>query len=402
MSRTVDGCSAGSRRGQWRALALALGIVLALVSGCGDEATGSGGLPSVGPGTFARALWRVRETADYTAPAVDDSTVYFVSAHHQIYAVRKSDGSVRWTSPRKGVGFPGASRLLVVGGLVLYPDFQLFAYDVATGRSAWTYRDSVNPDQPLAGIYTLATDSVRVFGGSQNGTLVAVKLATGREAWRVVLAQDPDRAIVWGCVSSNGVVVATYRRMSLPVTGGVAAVDAASGRILWQKELARELPTDQSGGQLDGIDRFMNLVIVSGVDGVIYAFDRDSGSIAWTSPRVPSNTYRLDNRPIAVVGSVIIAGSALDEQMGIDARTGVVLWSRARNQGSPRHQGTPTDSTFLAMYGNGLLQEIVARTGAVIWQTNPASEPWVLTPPAYDAQRVYVACDSGFYALRRR
>ncbi|HXX95482.1 MAG TPA: PQQ-binding-like beta-propeller repeat protein [Planctomycetota bacterium] len=108
---------------------------------------------------------------------------------------------------------------IVHRGLALAGDYDgvLHAIDVATGRTAWTYR--------TGGLiyHTASADGELVFTGSQDGALHAVDLA-GKPRWTF----QTGRGIVSSPCVLDGAVFVTSK------DGHLYALDAARGALRWQ------------------------------------------------------------------------------------------------------------------------------------------------------------------------
>ena len=402
-ARYVPFLRRASRGGGMASIAVASAIVVVLgacVGGC------EGRHDPIGPDTtahkiptFARALWRVPRAPSFlTGPAADDSSAYFASANHEVYAVRKSDGTLRWVSASIGTNFPVGRSLIVAKGLVLYPEFFLYAFDVRTGALAWVYRDST---KSAGGYFAVTADSSQVYGGSTAGIVVAINIQSGMAAWRTKVSSDTGQVNVYSPVLAGGRVFVGYHKFASPFDGGIVALDAVTGAVLWRRDILPITP-DLWGGAYDGLVVWQDLVIVSAWDGRVHAFKSDSGTDVWTSPRLSAlQSGSNDIRPLAASGNVIVVGSTLSMIQGLDARTGAVMWSQPTTfTGSADSPVVAMGDTVLFHYTSLQLGALAATTGATIWQT-ALNEPHVFGPPTFDATRVFVGADSGFYALRR-
>lgn len=375
-------------------------LTLYAAGGCDARPPGSGLGPSnPGGALFAREIWRVPEVSAGVGPAVDDSTVYFSNSQHQVFALRVTDGSTRWISASIGPNFEIGRALHVARNLVLYPQYDIHAFDVSTGQLAWRFSDSAHT---AGGFFRLAADSAKVYGGSTSGVVVAVRLQDGSLAWRTHVSADTGQVNVYGPAVSNGRVFAGYARFSNPIVGGVVALDATTGAVIWQRDLPPVSP-DLWGGAFDALTVWQDLVIVSGWDGRVRAFRSDSGLDAWTAPR-PSGLRAgvNDSRPLAVVGDVIVVGSTLTFFEGLDARTGLRVWTKTvLNRGSLDYPIVSMGDSFLLRYTSLQVGRLDGLSGATLWETRSVTEPYVLADPAFDVARVYLATGSGFFALQR-
>ena len=79
-----------------------------------------------------------------------------------------------------------------------------------------------------------------------------------------------------------------------------------------------------------------------------------------------------------------------------------MVWSRGtEGRGSINYPITSIGNTFLLLYTSLQVARLVGATGSTLWETGLNFEPYLFVRPAFDSSRVFVAGDSGFYALRR-
>jgi outer membrane protein assembly factor BamB len=139
--------------------------------------------PTSGPGAI---LWSF-PAGSGTAPAVGDSTVYFGTYDNTALALDSRTGALRWRTPTGETGSSPGSSVLLVGPLLIVPDFGVYAFDRVTGEKRWSFRPA-SGDTP--GRYTIATDGTRIFLGSAAGFAHAGQRGDGNAA-----LEQPCRAI---------------------------------------------------------------------------------------------------------------------------------------------------------------------------------------------------------------
>ena len=146
--------------------------------------------------------------------------------------------------------------IVVVGGKM----GKVFAYRAADGRRLWTR--SVGRHQNDVG--PLPRKTVTVFPGGLGGVETPMALAVGRIF--VPWLDLPNRLSATGFGSG---------RRGSHGRGGLTAVDAATGRTLWE----HKLPNQDFGAATVAND----VVFTSTFDGTVYAFDAASGKTLWTA-----------------------------------------------------------------------------------------------------------------------
>ncbi|MBI2796410.1 MAG: PQQ-binding-like beta-propeller repeat protein [Gemmatimonadetes bacterium] len=354
-----------------------------------------------GKGTFAdpRILWFYPQAGAIIASEVDDSSAFFVNRGHQVFAVSKATGAVRWvTTPYNSGYYPGTA-LLLVGQLVVFPDYELYAFDRRTGALRWVYSDGPTGGP---GYTNLASDSTRIFGGSVNGYAYAVDAVTGTLVWKTKIATDTTYTRVSSPAVNSGLVVVTYRRVEGALTGGVAALDAMTGALIWRREFVPAAAIQPSAGY--GRAGFWGtLVIIASEDGRVFALDRSSGSDVWVIPRPATlRPYEGEWRPLVIVGDVVVLGSNLASLTGLNAATGAERWKISlTTTGSQLDPMRVAGGTVYLQLGSGQLAALDPVAGRLLWTTNRSNSLLFWTYPAVDSTTLFTAGELGFYALRR-
>jgi quinohemoprotein ethanol dehydrogenase len=219
------------------------------------------------------------------------------------------------------------------------------------------------------------------------GVVTALDAASGREVWRY----DPE---VPGQVGRNsccdivnrGVAVWRGKVYVASLDGRLHALDAASGKLLWQTD---SLPDHQSTLASTGAPQIAGDVVVignsggdmdeGGVRGSVAAFDLDSGQLKWrfyTVPPAPGQPFEQPELAMAAKtwdpgrdpkykgGGTVWDGMAYDQDSGLlYIGTGNTAPYDTRQLG-----GRNGDDLFVAS-----ILAIEAKTGHLVWhfQTTP-------------------------------
>lgn len=347
------------------------------------------------PDVGQRLLWKAAG-GSIAAPAVADATVYFLTVNHTVVALDAGTGTQRWRATvGAGSGPPRGWNLIVAGGNVIAPDEAVYAFDRTTGSPRWVFRTS-SGDMP--GRFHISTDGSRVFTGSPAGFAYALDAATGSAIWTTELASD-NNSVVYSPVVDRGLVAVTLRHFTNPSTGGVVALDAATGAVRWR----RDFPTTGPGrgsGSFGRAGFWRELVIAPSDDGTIYAMNRADGTIAWISPRPDYEVSFDDQRPVLVVGDVVVVGSDRPVITGLDASSGAERWRIANPLGSVSYEMGTDGSRAYVVDANLSLSAVDAAEGAVLWKIGSRAGDFA-PYPVIDGDRVYIGGTSGLYALRR-
>ncbi len=141
--------------------------------------------------------------------------------------------------------------LIEVGG-ALYgtTEKDIFSLDPDTCKENWRVHEPVKFNSYLAVNRGVAYLDGRLFRGFQDGSVAAYDARTGQRLWQAQIADSakgesaPAAPIAW-----NGLVfIGNAGGDSKGVKGRMYALDAATGRIVWEAYLVPKAPTDVARG----------------------------------------------------------------------------------------------------------------------------------------------------------
>jgi outer membrane protein assembly factor BamB len=161
-------------------------------------------------------------------------------------------------------------------------------------------------------------------------SVICRTLASGKEVWRYSEAKRirPNHAITRTVPAVDGKMV-----FSLDPKCVLHALDARSGKRLWQKDLvavykSRIPPWYNGQNPLIEPDR---IVIATGGDAVLVALEKASGKEIWrTANTVKAVMSHVSPMPSMLGGVKQYLYATLDTVMGVGARDGKLLWSFPR------------------------------------------------------------------------
>jgi outer membrane protein assembly factor BamB len=310
-----------------------------------------------------------------------------------VLAVAVETGSVQWQRKTYETGnlLSGAA-VLVSGEHLVVGDDNLIAFDCRTGSLIWRFTPT---DGDAPGIYLGAIAQGAALAGSASGRVYAIDAEHGALRWSAALADD-DRTTVYA-PSSNGILVAAaYTHFSAPTRGGLAVLDAATGRLRWKRPFPPPddglLSTNWAGGPV-----FMgDVVVASSGDGNVRGFDLETGEIRWTIPKLEGRLVfpiaaEHDFRALAVDGDVLISSSSTGVVVGYDAATRQERWRYfASGLGSAAFRISAGNGRVYVPYLNGQLVSIDAASGRERWRLG-TYESAFLWPPAVAGDRLLAA-----------
>lgn len=293
---------------------------------------------------------------------------------------------------------PGGNARNAPGNVALNANVkQVWSADAGTGSSK-TGRLMASPIIFDGRVYTIdATARVSAFA-----------LAGGSAVWRTSLMPDKEAFgfSLWGGSNNagggfgGGVAADNGRIFAATGYGMVAALDAKTGKKLWEKSVeapVRAAPTATA-------DR----VFVITSDGRFVALAASDGNELWTARGLPEQAFLINSASPAVDGDIVVAPFPSGEVVGIRVGTGQTAWNesltRARSgaaDASMSNAARPAiDGGIVFAVGHGgRMVATAARNGERLWNVNVSSTQG----PTVVGEAVYVVDTAGqLRALSRR
>jgi outer membrane protein assembly factor BamB len=358
-------------------------------------------------------VWQDSLVASNARPAFDSHSVYFL-ANHVAYAVDKITGAPLWSTtftypPTVSVELPGYGTG-VVAGHVIMGDIDIFGLDPATGAVDWRFAPRLTFKNEQA-YFRFGNDGTTIYAGGLWGNVYAVDAATGQQKWLTHVTTLPDSFVqVFNPVVAHGVVYTAFTDASLgPLNperdGGVAAIDAVSGRLLWSQYLPHHfgLPNNQAVAVAITPTR----IVTGDLNGFLYGLDPQTGAIIDTVSQiifgVPAGSS-LAGFFNFTVADTVLAVSANTVLIALDTRNlQRKLWTAEYGQGTINDM-TGDSARVYAAYAGGQIAVFDMRTGLLVWtMTNhefrPNQEHFIWNA-AVDGNRVYLGSDHDVYAFK--
>ena len=356
-------------------------------------------------------LWHVKGTGSGT-PVYEGDTAYFLSDDRHVSAVDVETGAVRWTT---ATGVPGhdaffgtgtaGTALALAGSMVVAGDWDLVAFDRATGTRRWTY-EAPSGDGP--GLFLGPHHAGVIYTGSPGGRAYAIDATNGRLRWMTTVVEGNMTSVFRPVVDRNRVVVG-YSTYVNPNVGGLAMLDADTGRLRWRTEFPKARERWQHTNLAGGPVLVDDLVFGSAGDGNIYAFDATAGTVRWALPRLSGplggviTATDIDHRAITRAGRLIVAGSATGYVVAYDVDTRLERWRFSDPAaGSTTFALSADDRLVYVPFFGGFIVALDVGSGAERWRYGDFTQGFIW-PPAPAGDRVYAsAARAGFFALPTR
>ena len=241
---------------------------------------------------------------EFASPVVRDNVLFVGSHEGTFYALSTGDGSIRW---KRALGSVSSRPLLHLGSLFVGTDDgvivcldslqgkqkwryktngailqtpvivgdtlllsnetdYVYALDRNTGKVRWKYHQEPPKEFTLRGHAGVAVGGDMVFAGFANGSLAALRIATGTVAWITSLGASASRFVD---VDSTPIVMGN-RIYAASSGGGLYALQTETGDILWRA------PVLHVGGIVVEETR----IFAASANTGIYALD-SQGTILW-------------------------------------------------------------------------------------------------------------------------
>jgi outer membrane protein assembly factor BamB len=202
------------------------------------------------------------------------------------------DGTQRWSSRLQGevLAPPQGDGRVVVAQTY---DGKLQGLDFDSGEKLWTY-DSNVPVLTIRGTSTPILNNGSVYAGFANGRVMAFDAETGSVRWEVRVAISQGRSEIERIVDVDGTMALIGSELyAASYQGRLVAIDIASGRKVWQKDVS----------SFSGVSQGFGNVYVIDADGTISAYQRSGQGLRWQQAAL---AYRELSRPTPVSSYVAV------------------------------------------------------------------------------------------------
>ncbi|MEM6603778.1 MAG: PQQ-binding-like beta-propeller repeat protein [Pseudomonadota bacterium] len=261
-----------------------------------------------------------------------------------------------------------------------------WSVDVGTVSSS-TYEAVSQPVISAGQVYVLNADA----------ELYAVNAETGKILWEKALVPESEEDVNprGGGVAAEGGYIFVTTGMGI-----IFALNASDGDIVWQ--IDNRVPFDAAPTLFDGrlyvIDR----------DNRLQAFDALSGRTLWDYRALPEPAAFPRVASASVVGDVVIAPFTSGELVAIDARTAKAAWQRNIVGASLKERSGKFNTiaahpviskrSIFASVPSGLFVALNGANGRVLWEREISAERTPLTA----ADTVYaIDTDARLIAMRK-
>jgi outer membrane protein assembly factor BamB len=232
--------------------------------------------------TDGRRRWKKKIGAVDSQPAAVGGNLYVGTDDGILLCLDAQTGTEVWRYATRGpilrqpvvVELPGAKLGANPQQLVVFSNEadQVYALDAVSGEFKWQYKAESPEEYTLRGHSGVAIGGGLVYSGFANGTMVALRLENGSVAWLTSLKGDADRFVD---VDATPAVIGDTVYVTSS-SGGVWALDGATGLVRWQTTL----DTGDADGSTGTLATDGERLYVGVADLGIHALDL-GGNVLW-------------------------------------------------------------------------------------------------------------------------
>jgi len=310
-------------------------------------------------------------------PVIGGQRIYAASSDGEVRALERSNGRRVWSRDLKmpisgGVGLYGDSLFLGssdgfvlrlsaetgetlwkarVTGEVLAPpqsngrvvvaqgyDGKLHGLDFGTGERLWTY-DSNMPVLTIRGTSTPIFRENLVLAGFANGRVLGFNAGTGAVEWEARVAIPQGRSEIERIVDVDGTMVLVGNELfAASYQGNIVAVEASSGRKLWERPVS----------SVSGVSQGFGNVYVADEDGTVFALHRNGQGQRWSQDAL---AWRGLGRPVTV--SSYVAVPDFEGYVHILSQVDGSIVGRFQADSKGVNADMLSDGNVLYVFGNG-------------------------------------------------
>lgn len=241
-----------------------------------------------------RELWRIKTKLRYaTPPGVGAGVVVVGTLDGQIVALDADTGAERWQDRLLS---EIVAQPLISGGMAIVrsSDGRVFGLDLADGSRRWVFSRGL-PSLTVRGNGAPVLGQGLIYVGYDDGAVVALRLADGLRVWEQTIAEPEGRTELERMADIDGeIAVGLDTIFAASFKGRLAALNAAGGTPVWNRELKSATGVHLAGDRVIAVD----------LEGNVWALDRNNGNAIW---RQDALAMRWLSSP-AVHGNYVLVG----------------------------------------------------------------------------------------------
>jgi outer membrane protein assembly factor BamB len=245
--------------------------------------------------TSGKELWHVKVGEKLTGGVgVGGSLVLVGTQKGAIYAYDIA-GKLQWMS-RLSSEVLSAPRYYDGMVIVRTGDSRIYGINADDGSRKWVY-DRTSPALTLRSSAGIVVDGGAVYAGFAGGKLAAIRADNGKLLWEASVAQPKGVTEIERIADITSLPVVDGPLVyAVAYQGRIAAVDRATGRLVWNRDIS----------SLAGLNHEDARIYVSHAIGSIYALDYTTGKTFWRQAALKNRqlTAPLPMGDIVAVGDI--------------------------------------------------------------------------------------------------
>ncbi len=250
-----------------------------------------------------KTIWQQNTGVANGVPVISGDTLYVPSG--AIYALSAHDGSQRWSHPTTDV----VTSAPVIVDQTLYTgsyDNAVYALDTANGSTRWTYHTGGR-----VSIAPIVDHGVVYAGSGDDGQrILAIDAASGKLLWQTASTFDTATQLAM----ADGMLYTTGNN-------NLVGLNPRNGKVLWQYGGLQNASLLVDGHRL----------YVASAAGTLYAFDTQTHAILWHEALTTLGAGEVSRLKLIgdelYVGFNDLGGNQLASIHAINTRTGNEDWS---------------------------------------------------------------------------
>lgn len=217
-----------------------------------------------------KPLWRANIGEKLTGGVgVGGSLVVVGSQNGAVYALDLS-GKLQWKSK---LSSEVLSAPKYFDGMIIARtgDSRIYGINANDGSRKWVY-DRTSPALTLRSSAGVVVDGGAIYAGFAGGKMAAIRADNGKLLWEASVAQPKGVTEIERIADITSTPVVDGPLVyAVAYQGRIAAVDRASGRVVWNRDIS----------SLSGLSQEDGKVFVSHALGSVYALDYSTGKTFW-------------------------------------------------------------------------------------------------------------------------
>jgi outer membrane protein assembly factor BamB len=320
------------------------------------------------------------------APVLCKRKIFILKNNAALYAISRRTGRRRWKRllGNLAAASPACSHGVVYAVILERAHGEggrVVAVTAKSGKTLWSRKlPSRAESSPLL-------DRNRLFFGTQDGTVYALRASDGAVRWTYKAA---------GAVKGGIAMDDAGKLYFGDYAGKVHAIRRSDGKKVWTVDAAKGGLFGIGGGTFYASAAVAyGRVYIGSTNGEIYSLAASNGKLAW---RKGTGNYVYASAAVGAVGTgppTVYVGSYDGQFYALDARSGKPRWVRSLGEKISGAATIVGDLVFVSDLGKHTTWALGANTGATVWKTRRGG----FNPVISDGRRIYFAGFSSLFAL---